>query len=65
VGDQTNIQSGDIVLDDKFDYTQLVSKAKLVAGGVRMYKTSKSDNEGGIIKVGYSQRGQMVDNSTI
>ena len=41
----------------------LYNKARVVAGGFRLYKTSKADNESGTIKAHYAQRGAYINKS--
>jgi hypothetical protein len=47
----------------KVDSKEYYHKARLVAGGFRLSKTSRSDNEGGVIKAIYAQRGSYVEKS--
>jgi hypothetical protein len=65
VGDIDLINSGDIVLGEKFGYENLVEKVRFVAGGFRLIKTSKSENESGQIRAMYNASGDGFGNSTI
>jgi hypothetical protein len=41
----------------------MFSQLRLVAGGFRLNKTSKSENESGSIRAVYVRRGQKIDSS--
>jgi len=42
-----------------FGYGELLERVRMVGGGIRLIKTSKSENEGGTIRVAYTGLGEM------
>jgi hypothetical protein len=43
----------------------LLERVRLVAGGIRLHKTSKSENESGVIRVAYVNTSELRTDSTI
>jgi len=59
VNDSDLILSGDVKVASPFGYEALLEKVRMVSGGIRLHKTSKSESEGGVIKVAYSTVGEL------
>lgn len=55
--DANSIATGDVVVGPPLEYQDTLERVRMVAGGIRLIKTSKSDNEQGIIRVSYNVAG--------
>lgn len=64
-GDADLIANGTIVVSEPFGYGDLLETVRVVAGGIRLHKTSKSDNEAGSIRVMYNAVGDQYSTSSI
>lgn len=60
VGDINAINVGNVIAGTSFGYNSLLDRVRLVAGGIRLFKTSKSENEAGAIRVAYTGVGELM-----